>query len=584
MRNLFPFLRDAWALARPFWRSEERWKARGLVAVVVALNLALVGMGVVLTFWQRAFYNALEAKDFSAFTGLILWGHHGEEGFMPGFSIVAALYILVAVYAAYLRQALDIRWRRWVTEHMLADWLRDRAYYRIGLTAGQNGAQDGADNPDQRIAEDSKLFVSSALVLGLSLMNAVVTLFSYVALLWSLSGPMQLFGVSIPGYMVWVALLYAIFGSVISHVIGRRLIRLNFLQERVEANFRYALVRVRENMEGIALHGGEKQESQGLLGRFGAVIENWWGIMRVSKQLAFFSTGYNQVAIIFPFVAAAPAYFSGSMPLGGLIQTSSAFGEVQGSLSWFVTYYPDLTNWRASVDRLTGFQKALDEARASAGQGPARAPSAGALLTAEALDISLPDGRVLTQGAALALAPGEAVLITGRSGSGKSTLFRALAGIWPFGQGRIAVPEGSALFLPQRPYLPLGTLRQAVCYPATPEGFSDAAIGQALELAGLGALATQLDDAEHWDRRLSGGEQQRLALARALLLKPRWLFLDEATASLDPESEEKLYATLRRELPETAILSIAHRPAVARHHDRVLRLEGGTLIPQAAPV
>ncbi|WP_159998984.1 ABC transporter ATP-binding protein/permease [Roseomonas sp. 18066] len=580
MRNLFPFLRDAWALARPFWRSEERWKARGLLSVVVALNLALVGMGVVLTFWQRAFYNALEAKDFSAFTGLILWGHHGEEGFMPGFSIVAALYIMVAVYAAYLRQALDIRWRRWVTEHMLADWLRDRAYYRIGLSAGK----EGADNPDQRIAEDSKLFVSSALVLGLSLMNAVVTLFSYVALLWSLSGPMQVFGVSIPGYMVWVAVLYAAMGSWVSHIIGRRLIRLNFLQERVEADFRYALVRVRENMEGIALHGGEPQERQGLLGRFGAVIDNWWGIMRVTKQLSFFSTGYGQVAIIFPFVAAAPAYFSGAMPLGGLIQTSSAFGEVQGALSWFVTYYPDLTNWRASVDRLTGFQHALEDARAKAGQGPARAPASGALLSAEALDISLPDGRALTHGAALALAPGEAVLITGRSGSGKSTLFRALAGIWPFGQGRIAFPEGSSLFLPQRPYLPLGTLRQAVCYPATPDSFSDEAIRQALDLAGLGALAEKLDVAESWDRRLSGGEQQRLALARALLLKPRWLFLDEATASLDPESEEKLYATLRRELPGTAILSIAHRPAVAQHHDRVLRLEGGSLIPQATPV
>ncbi|MFC4165979.1 ABC transporter ATP-binding protein/permease [Teichococcus aestuarii] len=573
MRRILPFLGEAWALARPYWNSEERWRARGLLAVVVLLNLALVGMGVLLTYWQRAFYNALEAKDFAAFTGLILWGQGGEEGFMPGFSLIAAAYILVGVYALYLQQALQIRWRRWLTDRMLSGWLEKRAYYRVALTDA------GTDNPDQRIADDTRLYVDGTLVLGLGLMNAVVTLASFVVVLWGLSGPMEVFGLSIPGYMVWVALLYAGLGTWLAHLIGRKLIGLNFLQQRVEADFRYALVRFRETMEGVALHGGEAQEKRGLLARFGAVIQNWWGIMRATKQLTFFTAGYGQLAVIFPIVVAAPAFFAGRIQLGGLIQTSSAFGEVQGSLSWIVTNYARLTEWRATVERLTGFQRALRAAQDAAGEGPSLTAGGGDGLRVEALSIALPDGRALAQDAALHLAPGEAVVITGASGSGKSTLFRALAGIWPFGTGRIALPPGEALFLPQRPYIPLGTLRAAICYPHDAAEYPEAAVVAALEQAGLGALRDRLDAVEPWERRLSGGEQQRLALARALLLKPRWLFLDEATASLDPEAEEHLYATLRRELPETAILSIAHRPAVVRHHDRVLRLSEGRIGP-----
>ncbi|EFH12623.1 ABC transporter ATP-binding protein/permease [Pseudoroseomonas cervicalis] len=577
MRSLSPFLRDAWALARPYWNSEERWRARALLGVVILLNLALVGMGVLLTYWQRAFYNALEAKDFNAFTQLILWGHGDEDGFMPGFTLVAAIYILVGVYALYLQQALQIRWRRWLTERFLTGWLQGRAYYRISLT------DQGTDNPDQRIADDMRLFVDDTLSLGLGLMNAVVTLLSFVFVLWGLSGPMEVLGVSIPGYMVWVALVYSVVGTFLAHRIGRKLIGLNFLQQRVEADFRYALVRFRENMEGVALHGGEAQEQRTLLARFGAVIQNWWGIMRATKQLTFFTSGYGQLAVIFPIVVAAPAYFAGRMPLGGLIQTSSAFGEVQGAMSWIVSNYARLTEWRATVERLTGFQRALSAAQSAATEGLSRHPSRDGALRAEGLRLALPDGRVLADDTGLAVQPGEAVLVTGASGSGKSTLFRALSGIWPFARGQLAMPPGEALFLPQRPYLPLGTLRDAIAYPHAAAEFPEAQILAALEQAGLGALAPRLDDSEAWDRRLSGGEQQRLALARALLLKPRWLFLDEATAALDPEAEEQLYATLRRELPETGILSIAHRPAVARHHDRVLRLRGGALLPAEPP-
>jgi putative ATP-binding cassette transporter len=572
-RSAAPFLNEAWALIRPYWNSEERWKARGRLAVVVVLNLALVGMGVLLTYWQRAFYNALEAKDFPAFTGLILWGRSDADGFMPGFTLVAAIYILVGVYALYLQQALEMRWRSWLTERLLSGWLEGRAYYRIALT------DHGTDNPDQRIADDTRLFVQDSLGLGLGLMNAAVTLASFIVVLWGLSGPMEILGVSIPGYMVWVALIYSVLGTWLAHLIGRKLIGLNFLRQRVEADFRYALVRFRDNMEGVALHGGEPEERRGLLNRFGAVIQNWWGIMRATKQLTFFTYGYDQLASIFPLVVAAPAFFAGRIQLGGLIQTTSAFREVQGSLSWFVTNYASLTAWRATVERLTGFQTALAGAQAASGAGARRPAAPGGPLRAEKLTIALPDGRVLAQEMWLELQPGEAVVITGASGSGKSTLFRVLAGIWPFATGTVEVPDGEALFLPQRPYLPLGTLRHALAYPHDASEFSDAALLSALEKAGLKSLHGRLDDQDAWDKRLSGGEQQRLAIARALLLKPAWLFLDEATASLDPDSEEAVYRALRQELPATAILSIAHRPAVARYHDRVLRFAGGSLHP-----
>jgi putative ATP-binding cassette transporter len=575
MRRLGPFLRDAWALARPYWTSEERGRGLALLAAVVALNLSLVGMTVLLTYWQRAFYNALEARDASTFWNLLLFGGaSGEGGWLPGFVVVAAIYILVAVYQLYLRQALQIRWRRWLTRHYLERWTSDRAYYRIALT------DPGTDNPDQRIAEDIRMFVDDTLSLGLGLMNSVVTLLSFVLVLWSLSGPVEILGITIPGYMVWVALLYALLGSWLAHLIGRPLIRLNFLQQRVEADFRYALVRVRENVEGVALHGGEADERRGLLARFHALMENWWAIMTATKRLTFFTAGYGQVAVVFPIVVAAPGYFAGRIPLGGLIQTSSAFGQVQGALSWFVDNYAALTAWRATVDRLTGFEHAITLARTSPAGVKLDRAAPGRELALQELTLGLPDGRVLLRDATLEVAPGERVVVTGASGSGKSTLFRTIAGIWPFASGRVSLPAGArTLFLPQRPYLPLGTLRRALCYPVDAAEVPDAEVREALEAVGLGHLERRLDEEDVWDRRLSGGEQQRLAFARALLVKPELLFLDEATASLDPEAERQLYALVREKLPGTTLLSIAHRPAVAEFHDRGLRLSEGRLQP-----
>lgn len=566
-------MRDALSLALPYWRSAERGRAFWLLGVVVGLNLGLVALSVLLSFWNREFFNALEARDAARFSALLFTWADTDSGPMPSFAWIAALYIVVAVYALYLRQALQIRWRRWLTEELLSSWLADRAHYRLSLDPA------GTDNPDQRLAEDAKLFVDTTLALGLGLMRSVVTLLSFLLVLWSLSDSVTVFGVTVPGYLVWVAILYAGFGTWLAHLIGRRLAALNFQQQRVEADFRYALVRFRDSTEGVALHRGEGEERAGLLARFRALMENWWALMVATKRLTFFTAGYTQVAIVFPYVVAAPAFFSGRIPLGGLTQTASAFNEVQGALSWIVDNYAAITEWRATVARLAQFRDAVEDARRRARtEGPVQVPGEGDALAIEALTLRLPDGRTLLDGASATIRRGDRVLVTGPSGAGKSTLFRALAGIWPFGAGTVRVPAGArALFLPQRPYLPLGTLRRAACYPLAPEERADAELRAALEEAGLAHLIPRLDEEDAWSARLSGGEQQRLALARALLYRPDWLFLDEATASLDPAMERRLYEALLARLPGVTLVSIAHRPGVAEFHTRRWEMRGGAL-------
>ena len=532
-------------------------------------------MTVVLSFWNREFFNSLQDKDFAAFFELLFVYRQTPSGFMPGFCEIAAVYILVAVYFTYLSQWLQIRWRRWLTVRFLDEWLADRAYYRISLTTDR--AAIGTDNPDQRIAEDIRDFVDNTLTLGISIMANVVTLVSFLGILWSLSGTVTLFGIAIPGYMVWVALAYAIVGTWLTHLVGRPLAALRFRQQRVEADFRYSLVRVRENMEGIALYSGEAEEKTTLGHRFGSVIGNWWAIMQRTKMLNALTAGYEQVAVIFPFIVAAPRFFSGQIPLGGLTQTAGAFGRVQDALSWFITRYPDLAQWYAIVERLTTFHRAVVAARAAFGTGLALADSPDGSVQLRDLTIELPNGAKLLTDVDLMLEPGHSVVVTGRSGSGKSTLFRAIAGIWPFGTGRVQRPVERCLFLPQRPYIPLGSLRHVISYPHPHDLHSREEIGRALQDAGLPQLVARLDDDENWPQQLSGGEQQRVALARALLAKPDWLFLDEATASLDPEAEAELYRTLKARLPNTTLVSIAHRPSVAAFHERrlVFRREEG---------
>jgi putative ATP-binding cassette transporter len=570
MRGLGPFLRGAWQLAKPyFWRSEERWSALGLLAAILGLRFGLVGMSVVLSYWNREFFNSLQDKNWDAFIQLLFLYRRTDSGFMPGFCEVAAVYIVVAIYFTYLSQWLEIRWRRWMTGRFLDEWLADRAYYRIALT--QDHSQTGTDNPDQRIAEDIRDFVNSTLTLGISFIANIATLASFLGILWGLSGETEVFGVSVPGYMVWIALLYAILGTWLTHLVGKPLASLRFRQQRVEADFRYALVRFRENMEGVALYRGENEEKSGFHHRFTALAGNWWAIMQRVKRLTALTSGYEQVATVFPYIVAAPRYFFGKMPLGGLTQTAGAFHRVQDALSWFITQYPSLAEWRAIVDRLTTFHNAIVDARAQAGQGFAMQQSADSDLHLTGVTIALPNGTNLLQDADLTLSRGHSVVVTGRSGSGKSTLFRAIAGIWPFGQGSIAVPA-NAFFLPQLPYIPLGSLRHVVTYPHAATAFERPAIAQALTDAGLPGLVDQLDRDENWAQRLSGGEKQRVALARALLAQPDWIFLDEATASLDPDAETALYHTLRERLPGTTLVSIAHRPSVAALHESHLDL------------
>ena len=586
MRGLGPFLRSAWRLSLPYFRSEEKWSARGLLASIIALNLFSVFLSVVLNYWNREFYNALQNKNWDAFIDLLFFYRHTPSGLMPGFCGVAAVFIGVAVYRTYLNQWLQIRWRRWLTRQVLDEWLADRAYYRISLTT--EGEAVGTDNPDQRIAEDLREFVGSTLSLGVGLLANIVSLASFIGILWGLSGSITLLGATIPGYMVWVAIIYAAIGTVLTHLVGRPLVALNFNQQRVEADFRYALVRLRENVEGVALYRGEAEERVNLRERFGHVIGNWWAIMRRTKLLNTLTSGYDQVAVIFPIIVAAPRYFSGQIQLGGLTQTAGAFGRVQDSLSWFVSAYTLLASWRATVERLTTFHKAIVTARAAAYQGLMSVESDVDRLTARDLTLALPGGTVLLQDGDFDFEPGRSVVVTGRSGTGKSTLFRALAGIWPFGSGRVDRPRRS-LFLPQRPYIPLGTLRHVVCYPADPGSFEQAEIARALEDAGLSSFINKLDDDSNWPQRLSGGEQQRVAFARALLAKPDWIFLDEATASLDPEAEAQLYRVLKQRLPATTVVSIAHRPSVVAFHDERLqfrREEGrpGALFPTPSEV
>jgi putative ATP-binding cassette transporter len=557
MRKVGSFIGDWWGLVAPYFKSEDgRW-AIPLLIGAIALTFSGVGLEVLFNDWNRRFYDALQNKDEAIFWREILT-----------FSWLAALFIIVGIARAIVSPYLRLRWRRWLTKRYLAHWLDGRGYYRIEL-------QRSVDNVDQRIAEDLNQLGLYTMTLFLGLLSAVGILVSFFIILWELSGPLSLatigLDITIPGYMAWACLLYAVVGTALANLVGRRLIPLNFQKQRYEANFRFSLVRVRENAEGIALYNGEQREADSLNARFMDVFNNGWRVMFTQAQLAFYQTGYGQIAIIFPFVVTAPRYFAGAITLGIMMQTASAFGQVQSALSFFVDNYTTLAELRAVMDRLKGLQAATDEKQESAIEV---APQVGVSdVSAEGLTLALPNGQTLLANTTIALPKGRSTLILGQSGSGKSTLFRALAGIWPFGQGQVHLPAGArVLFLPQKPYIPIGTLRDAVKYPDEHSTASDGEIVTALEAARLGHLAPRLDEEAHWSNILSGGEQQRLAIARALVFKPDWLFLDEATASLDEEMETAVYRALKERLPGTTLVSIGHRPSLRQWHDRRLEL------------
>ncbi|MBI1776380.1 MAG: ABC transporter ATP-binding protein/permease [Proteobacteria bacterium] len=570
------FLGYFWRLAGPYWWSEERWAGRGLLAVVVALNLAQVYVSVLFNQWNNRFYNALQELDeAAAFHELLV------------FAGLAAAFIAIAVYRIYLNQMLQIRWRRWLTHRFLREWLKDSAYYRLQTV------WKGTDNPDQRISEDIQQFVATTLSLSLGLLSSAVTLISFIVILWDLSGsaPLPIPGIGtivIPGYMCWAALIYAALGTCLAHYIGRPLVKLNFDQQRFEADFRFRLVRLRENAEGVALYRGEASEEASLSNAFTYVVGNFRQIMSRQKRLTWFTAGYNQVAIIFPFVVAMPRYFAKEIQLGGLMQVASAFGEVQGAVSFIVNSYTTIADWRAVVNRLTGFLQTLDEIEEAArhpGITVTRASDGKpAEIGLEDLQIQLPDGRPLVSDLRFRFAAGESVLITGPTGSGKSSLMRSIAGIWPFGRGKITVPAGQRLlFLPQKPYLPLGTLRSALLFPGGLEADDDA-LREVLQACGLERFAGALERSENWGQILSGGEQQRLAVARALLHRPDWLFLDEATSAMEESAEAEIYRLLRQRLAHTALVSVGHRSTLRAFHARELAFAngGGRLVEQAA--
>lgn len=565
------FCGKAWALAKPYFQSEDKWKARGLLLAIVLLNLGTVFMAVQFNDWYRVFYDALQNKDQTVF-----WQQLGR------FTYLAFGAIIIAVYKFYLTQLLEVRWRSWMTRNYLKRWLSDHVFYQMELARYAGTDATTPDNPDQRIQEDLNLFTTYTISLSMGLLNSVVTLVSFVGILWVLSGSFA-FSIagssySIPGFMVWAAIAYCVVGSVITHYIGRPQIRLNFLQQRYEADFRHHMVRVREYSESIALDKGEAVEKVQLDTRFSTVLANYLTLIKEQKNLIWFTSFFGQAAVVFPMIVAAPRFFSGAIQLGQLLQISQGFGKVQDSLSWFVDNYSSLATWRATTDRLTSFEESFtalaQSKRAQLAINLVAISDSTNSLSTQDLTLALPTGAVLLAGLSLHAEAGDNVLIKGPSGSGKSTLFRALAGIWPFSRGRTALPA-NAMFIPQRPYFPNGSLRDALAYPQPAATYSDAQLQQALEEALLPKLVHRLDDEDAWSQKLSGGEQQRLAIARVLLKKPAWLFADEATSALDEDAEKTLYERLLAQTKQAggAIVSIAHRPTVAAFHGKRWELE-----------
>lgn len=552
----------AWRLMSSYWHSQEKWKARGLLAGVIALTLGQVYMLVLLNGWNNDFYNALQQRAFESFWPLI--------GQFAGF---AFLHIIFAVYAVYVRQILEIKWRKWMTDKYLDRWLGHQTYYRL-----QVAGQDDMDNPDQRIADDVNSFVNLTLGLFVGVLKQATSLVAFVVILWNLSGSLDIpLGdtvLSVPGYMVFVTLIYSVVGTWLAHKVGRKLIRLNYDQQRFEADFRFSMVRVRENSESVAFYGGEKPELQNFRERFALVIGNFWGLMKRTKLLNFYVNGYAQIAIIVPVLMCAPQYFNGTMQLGGFMQTISAFGRVQDALSYFVESYDSIAQYVAVIRRLGGFAGHMEEAEALAPSFDFTKNTSNALQLWQ-MDIALPYGRQLAEKLSIAVPAGKRLLISGGSGAGKSTLLRAIAGIWPYGTGEISLPTGwRTMFLPQRPYLPLGSLRRAIYYPQPVLENTDDNLTGLLERFGLQNLAGQLDAVDDWSRILSLGEQQRLAFIRILLLRPDIVFLDESTSALDEPREAQAYEILHQLLPQMAVVSVGHRSSLLNCHDKQLVLAG----------
>lgn len=561
------FARRLIALTKVYWASPDAVRGGLLLGVTVTLELGSVYGNVLLSDAQRGIFDAFESKQTTALS----------QAFALFFGLALA-FVFVSAYRIYMRQRLEIRWRHSLTDYYLQQWISSQAYCQMELH------RKGTDNPDQRIAEDVRNFVASALGLSLSLLSAFATLVSFSGILWSLSGHWQYdyrgSHIRIPGLMMWVAILYAVVTSWLTHRVGRRLVPIQFDRERFEADFRFSLMRFRDNVEVVALSRGEEGERRTALQRFHSIIGNWLQLIRAQRDLLLLTTGVGQANSLVPLLVAAPGYFAGNLTLGSVIQTSIAYAQVSGALVWFVNAYQEIAQWRASLERLFTFTEEIESTCADLlrAEGLRVERPRDGILRLDHVSLNRPDGEVLIQDIDVAITRGERVALLGPSGTGKRTLLRAIAGIWPFGHGRIELPEQArTAFLWERPYLPSGTLRAALSYPS-PEGtFPDDKIREVFRLLGLEALTDQLDETQQWEQQLSGGEQQRLALARVLLHEPDWIFLDGATSSLDEDTEKHAYTVLRERLPHTAIVSIADRSSIAQYHEH-----RWTLVPRGA--
>jgi len=566
----------------PAFTALERRIAVAMIVFLVLINQAQVGITVRLSFFNRDWFNAIQGKDAPTFWELLLFV------FVPW----AFVYVASTLIEYVVQSMLVIRWRRWLTESFVARWLGGHTHYRMSLTGSQ------ADNPDQRIAEDVNRFIdggdnagSGIYSYSILLISTLSSLVSFAVVLWGLSTNFTMPGtdIHVPGFLFWIALIYAAAGTLITHVIGRSLVVIYYERQHMEADFRFSLARLREYSEQVALLNGERAEEASLGRRFGGIIGNWLALVNRRTKLLAFTQTYGQLSPIIPFIFTAPFYFAGTIALGIMTQTAGAFSRVEGALTFFVNYYNSLAAFKSVVDRLTSFDEAIEQAKMLGTKGPTRTAEAPGVepVALEDLHITLPDGTRIVATENLALPHGESALLAGPSGSGKSTLFRTISGIWPYGEGRIRIPEGTnVMVVPQKPYIPIGTLRSAITYPAAVNTYSDEDICKALVDVRLASLVACLDRDEAWSQRLSGGEQQRIALARAVLTRPDFLFLDESTSALDEKLEAELYGMLASRLPKTTIVSIGHRSALGAFHMRRIDMtaaEGGHFTPRDTP-
>lgn len=557
------FFRDVWYLTKSYWQSEEKKKAFFLLGCIIALTLGVVYMLVLLNQWNNSFYSALQNYDAKKIFDELIH-----------FSWLAAIYILLAVYSYYLQQTLILNWRRWLTTRFIDIWLQNKTYYNLQMFGKDT------DNPDQRISEDVRQFVEMTLSFGIGILKAFCTFASFVVILYNLSGSLSFTFMgktwTINGYMLWASLLYSVIGTYITHIVGRKLVKINFIQQKYEADFRFSMIRLRESAESVAFYRGEAQEGSVFKQRFKMLLDNFWKLVNKQKQLVFLNSGYSQIAIIFPFVVAMNRYLTKEVTLGGLMQVASAFGRVQDSLSYFVDMYSSIAQWQAVVMRLTCFGHHMHDVYQQAERFHVERFAAADVVEVDNMQINLPDGKPLLENISFTLHPGHNVLIKGVSGSGKSTLLRAISGIWPFVDDKIFLPERDKLmFIPQKSYLPLGTLRAALNYPGN-KPIDDTELIYLMDLCQIGYLKDKLDLEADWSHVLSVGEQQRLAFVRAHIQQPQWLFLDEATSALDEDTEANMYSLLQERLQQTTVVSVGHRSTLNKYHELVLRLNKST--------